>query len=177
MNKDEVFNEVMHRMEDYEGKIHQGCFYVAKTTCDVLHEQGVKASLQAGSAEWPRIRPEQDDGECDTHFGYVFSDCEQTRQRFQACLMPEMHVWVALIQEKVIIDLSTQFWPMQCLEKIGVDWPGDQPPPYLWTESGRLPPRVHYEAVPLACFMTIALLRKQFDLSRDEALRYAGGDL
>lgn len=177
MNKDEVVNEVMRRMEEYEGKIHQACLYFAKTTCDVLHEQGIRASVQAGSAQWPRIRPDQDDGVCNTHFGYVFSDCEQTRQRFQACLLPEMHCWVALLQERVIIDLTTRFWPQQCLESQKMDWPGDQPPPYLWTDSGgKLPPRVLYRPEPLACIMALTLLRKQF-LSRGGALRYAGGEL
>src|SRR4051812_33982043 len=54
--------------EHYDGgRPGQACLYWAHYTVQVLTALGVRAIIQAGSASWPRLRPDQDDGVSPTH--------------------------------------------------------------------------------------------------------------
>lgn len=48
------------------------CLYLAAEMVLALQDAGyTDVWLQAGSASWPRLRPEQDHGVSDTHFSYA----------------------------------------------------------------------------------------------------------
>ena len=75
------------------GRAGQACLYWAHYTVEVLKALGIRAIIQAGSASWPRLRPDQDDGVSPTHHSYVWEqDSVVTTARLAASQMPELHV-------------------------------------------------------------------------------------
>lgn len=123
------------------------CFFYGVKTVLVLRQAGVRVILQAGSCQWPRIRPDQDDGVCATHFGYVWSPREEpSRRAMRLGVMMEMHVWAADPEANEIIDFTSGFFPEQAKSIGGFDWPGDPPPPFFWGGPNIMPPGAHYEA-------------------------------
>lgn len=105
--------------------------------------------LQGGSATWPRLRPEDDDGVIGTHFGYEWSDGPATSiailtGNFSAV---ECHFWLGVLQPgspDQLVDFTTWGLPTQARITAGLDWPGITPPPYLW--SHKLPDGWGYRA-------------------------------
>lgn len=153
-----------------DGAIGGTCLQTAAFACKALMRRGLQPLLQAGSASWPTRRPDQDDGQCNTHFSYVFSPddpevMETLRtgrvQKFglgggqTAVATPEMHCWVVLPSNNELIDLTTGEWPMMAACH-GEEWPGDPPPDYLWCPLGRIPERVYY--APHESAIRVALL-------------------
>jgi hypothetical protein len=137
------------------GRPSQACLYWAHYTVEVLTALGIRAIIQAGSASWPRVRPDRDDGVSPTHHSYVWEpDSAVTKARVAAGEMPELHVWAAIPARGEIIDMTTRYWPKQCRLIQGLDWPGDQPPSYFWGAAGELPEGVLYapdmQAIALA---------------------------
>lgn len=131
--------------------------------------------IQAGSAQWPRIPPEMDDGHSPTHFAYEW-DADSPAARLirsgivpvvrradnvVAASLPEMHVWLACPDTGEIIDFTTALWPAACLATIGEEWPGPRPPEYLWTFGSRLPAGVNYIPDREAIDIVILILRQQ----------------
>lgn len=49
--------------------------------------------------------------------------------------LPEMHVWVAVPANNLIIDLTSGQFPVQCKRLIGLDWSGPIPPNHLWCKA------------------------------------------
>jgi hypothetical protein len=81
------------------------CLYYAHPTIATLRKHGYQAVIQAGSLQWPRIRPEDDDGVMNTHFAYEWSPHEPASAMSVALgNLPEMHVWVGLIDSQEITD-------------------------------------------------------------------------
>ena len=132
--------------EHYDGgRPGQACLYWACYTVQVLKALGVRAIIQAGSASWPRLRPDQDDGVSPTHHSYVWEpDSAVTKARLAAGAMPELHVWAAIPDRGEIIDMTTRYWPHQCWLSQQRDWPGDKPPTYFWGTANELPEGVLY---------------------------------
>lgn len=127
------------------------CLYLTLCVIEVAYHQGIKLSPQAGSASWRRVRPDQDDGVCCTHFSYMWEpDNPQTMWRLTMGMLPEMHVWAADPERREIIDLTTRDLPQQCSELAHMDWPGDKPPDHLWCGFEGLPEGTHYTADRLA---------------------------
>jgi hypothetical protein len=138
--------KTFRRVKPANIKASGACLVWSFATLAVLTSKNIRAVLQAGTCMWPRIRPEQDDGICDTHFGYQWSPA--TKESLIAVAngkMPEIHIWVAIPKTQTIIDFSTREFPNQCKELIGQDWPGDRPPKYLWCTVDELPERVLYK--------------------------------
>lgn len=110
------------------------CLYLAYFGALELAGIGFRPLLQAGSAGWPRVRPEGDDGAVMTHFSYVWAPEEEKSRRARASgLMPEMHVWIGLPDTEEIVDFSTGLFPVQAKKLMGYDWPEDLlPPDYFW---------------------------------------------
>lgn len=122
----------LHLMPEHKD-LHGACLYLAAMTADKLRSMGARCLLQAGSATWLRIRPDQDDGVVMNRFGYEF-DPEKAGPGFRdgmVCL-PEMHCWAAIPDGPQLIDLTTGSQPLMCKRTTGADWPGDPPPDYLW---------------------------------------------
>lgn len=130
------------------------CVWWAHFTVEALNERGVRAVLQAGTSYWPRLRPEQDDGVSDNAFGYQFTPGEGNIKKLVMAQFPEMHCWAAIPATDEIIDLTAGFFPTQAKTLGGYDWPGEQPPSYLWCEASKIPEgvvyRPHMEAIKLA---------------------------
>ena len=127
------------------------CFYLTLCVIEVAQHHHLRLVPQAGSASWPRIRPEQDDGVCNTHFSYMWeADNLYTKMKLTMGSLPEVHVWAADPQRQEIIDLTTGHIPHQCKELTGMDWPGDEPPDHFWCGWEGLTENTLYRADPLA---------------------------
>jgi hypothetical protein len=139
-----------------------GCVLWAEATRQVLREQlGIQSFLQAGTANWPIIPDDLDDGVCCTHFGYVFEK-DVAFQRFNQGLLPELHAWVVVPEHEEIIDLTTGYQPLQCKRMIGKEFhPRVLPPSYLWCKWNNLPDGWRYRADPIATAMASLLIQKE----------------
>jgi hypothetical protein len=108
----------------------------------MFNSLGIKAWIQAGSISWPMIAKEEDDGVCSTHFSYMWEGFTPHNVNRLACrLLPEMHVWVALPDERQVVDFSTGELPEQA-KRAGFVWTGPKPPDYLW--DTHIPEGVRY---------------------------------
>jgi hypothetical protein len=171
IQKDVLYEEVVERVHGDPTLMAMPpsarCFYYGIRGVEILRKAGLPAVLQAGSCTWPRIRPEQDDGKIMTHFGYLWSPHEPASQRALALgVMPEMHVWAADPEANEIIDFSTGFFPEQAKALVGMDWPGDPPPTYLWSGPTTMPRGAQYEpnidAIKFALLAAAKLYGKTF---------------
>lgn len=171
--KDYVIQTTRYRMEQWwneqpdnvRGPLGSYClWWVWHLTC-VLRGMDIPAQIQAGTAYWPRLREDQDDGlpTTKTQYGYKFTDCAANVVQIVILhQMPEMHAWVGIPGVEgfppTIIDATTQWWPELCKLRTGMDWPGDNPPPYFW--SDKVPHGVmyapHREAIKL-CYQVFYL--------------------
>jgi len=129
-------------LEDSPG----ACLYLTWATVRALAEEGIGSVMLAGSATWPRLRPDQDDGVSMTHFGYVWDlNSDDTRLTLAVGeAFPELHVWAGIPETGEYVDLTAGSFPAQCLALIGMDWPGDLPPEYLWARPDQFPEGVMY---------------------------------
>jgi hypothetical protein len=120
------------------------CLYYAKETIAVLARHGRKAVIQAGSLQWPCLRPGDDDGVVSTHFAYMWSPNNIT-SAFSVALgnLPEMHCWVGLLEEQEIVDFSVRHLKTAAAA-LGVSWTAANPPPYLWCSVGDIPDDIWY---------------------------------
>lgn len=134
------------------------CILVSALTFDLLNQLGIKAFVQAGTSCWPRV--DHDDGVSPTHMSYVWELSNDTFTRLQSNILPEVHAWVVVPDDRVIIDLTTLFWPKQCEITINTNWPGKLPPKYLWCSYDQIPPNVIYE-----CHKTALVLLKDYFLT------------
>jgi hypothetical protein len=111
---------------------------------------------QAGTASWPRIRMEDDDGEVMTHFSYVFdAHHEMTAMSLALRQLPEMHCWLALPETGEVIDLSAGFQAEACEKHSGHLWEAPPPPSYYWFPVTGGPEHVHYDPDPVATRIAI----------------------
>jgi hypothetical protein len=131
--------------------------------------------IQAGSAQWPRIPPEMDDGASPTHFAYEWHPHSGVTTLLRsgvipvgrradgqvAASLPEMHVWLGCPDTGEIIDFSTGLWPAACAATLGLDWPGPLPPDYFWDFGARRPAGVNYLPDRDAIETVIMVLRMQ----------------
>lgn len=116
-----------------------GCVYQAITLQQVLIHAGYKeVMLQAGTINWPRMKPEEDDGEIGTHFSFEWQGPnERNEDLVMGGILPEMHVWLAHRRPDTIIDLSTNSFKERA-ELMGLSWTAPEPPPYLWHTLAQL---------------------------------------
>jgi len=150
MDKESIYREVKRRVDSDpccpEKRQGGDCFFTAMYAVQVLRQHGHRAIIQAGSCQWPRVKPAQDDGKMTTHFGYQWSPNEVLSQIAVASdLMPEIHIWAALPVSGQIVDFSTGLFPEQARQFLGVDWPGEQPPQFFWGTKEELPEDVVYK--------------------------------
>lgn len=168
-----ILNKARRRMEAWyaskkgeEGWIGGHCLWWAYFTCQVLVEHGVPAILQAGTAYWPRLTPEQDDGTSDaTQFGYQYTPGPFNYVELARGKLPEMHVWAGVVASQTIIDLTAGYFPDQAKLLGGYDWPGVRPPNYYWGPAKDLPRgcvyEPHLEALKIACALIRAATMKE----------------
>ena len=136
------------------------CLYYARETIAVLRHHGHKAVLQAGSMQWPIIKPEDDDGVCNTHFAYMWEpDHPLSVIATKFGLLPEIHVWVGLVETQEVVDFSTRYFK-EAAEERDLKWQTEDPPKYLW--SHELPPLVRYVPDRDATIFAMKLLIESF---------------
>ena len=137
--------------------------------------------LQAGSAFWPRIRPEDDDGVVSTHFGYRWNGVDDplTASFLAAGRLPELHVWLALsptfcpvVDGPVLIDPTTGDWPERA-SLADLEWTAAQPPEFLWATEAEYDALagVSYRADPVACEVADDLASREIYPTLATALR------
>jgi len=122
------------------------CLYWAHYGLQVLKEAGIEVCLQAGSAYWPRVdNPRETPEHVMTHFGYKWEpDSNLSRLSVRLGHLPEMHIWLGIVETQELVDFSTGTWPQACRDRIG-EWETQDPPPYYWGPPGNLPEDVVYE--------------------------------
>jgi hypothetical protein len=154
MNDRPAIKEIRRRLVGLENKPGM-CLHVAHHTADVLSRYGYQVVIQAGSLQWPRIQRHEDDGVMSTHYSYMWSP-ETPESHLSVALgcLPEMHVWVGILDTQEIVDFSTR-WLKQAAEGMGLAWTADEPPEFLWCSAKKMPDWVVYtpvrEATIYAC--------------------------
>ncbi len=139
------------------------CLYYAHHTAAVLWHHGVPAVIQAGSLQWPRVRREEDDGEINTHFAYMWTP-GSVESALSAAMgnLPELHVWVGILDSQEIVDFTTRHLVSAALERHMI-WTARRPPPYLWCPANSLPDWVVYTPNRDASIYACTVLTQLFD--------------
>lgn len=145
--KQSVYRAVCELYQQRYGEDHMSrgsCMYWANCGGTILRTMGLRVLPQAGSMQWPILPKHLDDGKKDTHFTYLWSPNDPA-SKFAVAMgqLPEIHVWLGLPDENMIVDFSTKFFPQQA-EEYGLKWQTPLPPDFLWTPADQLPERVHY---------------------------------
>jgi hypothetical protein len=161
-NRAKVIKEIerhVGRLEDRPGL----CLYYAHHTAAVLHKHGYQATIQAGSLQWPRIRPEDDDGVMNTHFAYEWSPRDPASAISVAMgNLPEMHCWVGIVDRQEIVDFTTRHLKTAAVS-LGLAWSAAEPPTHLWCPAKGLPDWVVYRPNREASIYAAILLKRLFD--------------
>ena len=137
------------------------CAYFALFGMIELKELGLKPCIQGGSAFWPRVpEPENTPESVATHYGYQWEPgSEMSKMAVKMGCLPEMHIWIGLVETQELVDFSTTSWPTSASNR-GVEWFGDRPPGYVWCQPEGLPKYVRYEADPIATRVAARYLSK-----------------
>ncbi len=139
------------------------CLFYAHQAASVLWKHRYRVVIQAGSLQWPRVRREEDDGQMNTHFSYMW-----TPGAYDSALsvavgnLPEMHVWVGILDSQEIVDFTTRHL-RAAGEARGMAWSAADPPPYLWSLAAALPDWVVYQPDRDASIYACTLLKRLFD--------------
>lgn len=135
------------------------CFYLADAVVRAAREHGHRLIIQAGTAYWPRVTDETDDGEEPNQFGYCWESTFEDGLAYVAKhgTLPEMHVWAADPAAQEIVDLSIGQLPSLCEALAGLPWKAPEPPRWVWQPFGDFPDLTSYvptmEATALALFI------------------------
>ena len=139
------------------------CLYYAHHTAAVLWQHGLPAVIQAGSLQWPRVRREDDDGQIDTHFAYMWTPTSPESALSVALgNLPEMHVWVGILNSQEIVDFTTRQL-RSAAEARGMAWTAADPPRYLWCPAAGTPDWVVYGPDRDASIYACTILKRLFD--------------
>lgn len=144
------------------------CIYWACAVGVALLENKIRGVVQAGSASWPFIEMENDDGISATNYSYVWDKNAGTcvvnvMTILHTVLMPELHAWVGIPETQEVIDPTTRFLKNN-VKAAGFEWKRKQDPPqYFWDH--KLPANTIYEVCPVATRYVLNLI-KQIDSER-----------
>lgn len=176
--RDEIYRRTLAAVESEVGSVLAcHCLEFAWQSYRIIKEWpgAPRTIIQAGSAQWPRIPPELDDGVSPTHFAYEWDPDSAIARLVQSGIMPlirrgdgnvagslpEMHVWLGCPDTGEIIDFTTGLWPSACMATLGQEWLAPRPPDYFWHFGTRLPEGVRYIAARAAIETVIAILHRQ----------------
>lgn len=160
MNKQEIVDTIEQKLFSLPNR--EGlCLYYAGTVMETLQSYGYKALIQGGSLLWPRIKPEEDDGVMDTHFSYMWSpETLESQIAMSLGALPEMHVWVGLIDTQEIVDFSTRHLKEAATNR-GHKWIANDPPSYFW--GNQLPDWVRYRPNVEASLLALEIWKQSKD--------------
>jgi hypothetical protein len=124
--------------------IGRGCVWLSHCMADVLKEQGIRATVLAGSASFLAVPDHLDDGVIPTHYSYQYDPHSVWTMDGP---IPEVHCWTMAMWQghAVLIDLTTPYVPDLC-EGIGVKWRTPRPLSYLWAYRHQIPKGWVYES-------------------------------
>ena len=147
------------RLEDRPGL----CLYYAHHVAAVLWRHGYRAVIQAGSLQWPRVRRDEDDGVMNTHFAYEWTpQTPASAMSIALGNLPEMHVWVGLVEQQEIVDFTTRHLKASAIA-LGMTWTAADPPAYLWCPANQTPDWVVYRPNRDASLYACNLLKRLFN--------------
>jgi hypothetical protein len=139
------------------------CLFTAHHTARVLWQHGQRAVIQAGSLQWPRIKRSEDDGVVNTHFAYVWTPgALDSAVSVALGNLPEMHVWVGLMESQEIVDFTTRHLKTAAADH-GMSWSAGDPPAYLWCPANETPDWVVYRPDRDASIYACTVLKRLFD--------------
>ncbi len=157
-DRDEIFCRTRDKVLEEQGSLVGQCLSFAWHGYETIrsYPNAPQVVIQAGSASWPRIPMEHDDGKIMTHLSYQFEfDSASTTQFLGKLLgvsenseedtpysLPEIHIWLALPESKELVDFTIGTWPLACEGILGEPWLAPPPPEYFW--GSVLPPFVRY---------------------------------
>jgi hypothetical protein len=119
--------------------------------------------IQAGSLQWPRVLRSEDDGVMNTHFAYQWTPgAYDSAVSVAMGNLPEMHVWVGLLDSQEIVDFTTRHLTLAAARR-GMAWTAPRPPSYLWCPANGLPDWVVYRPNRDASIYACTLLKRLFD--------------
>jgi len=146
----------------YAGPAHAACLYWAANVIQIASRYGVRLIPQAGSASWARVPLAEDDGVIATHFSYEWQgiDAAPTRAAIDAGVLPELHVWAADPRAMEIVDLTTGYQALQCVERIGLEWRTPPLPAWLWAGRAGLPEGTVYRPAEDATRFVVGLITR-----------------
>lgn len=138
------------------------CLHYAHAAATALWEAGERPVIQAGSLQWPALAREDDDGISPTHFSYLWDPSHHLSRHARANgLLPEMHVWVGLVDHQELIDFSTRDLRRHA-GLTPIRWTEPEPPAYLWCQVASIPDRVIYDLNRDATILASQLLFKTY---------------
>lgn len=118
------------------------CLHLAIALGRELARHGIRAVLQAGSAQWRCM--DEDDGVSPTHFAYMWELSAQTKQRVAENKLPELHCWIGIPSTQEIVDISTRHLVEEAERRAGIKWTAPLPPDYIWAGAKNFPQDCHY---------------------------------
>ena len=161
-NRERAIADIERGIGQIENR-HGLCLYLANHTVETLLRHGYQAVIQAGSLQWPRIRPEGDDGKINTHFAYMWTPQEPASDLSVAMgNLPEMHVWAGIVDSQEIVDFSTKHLK-EAASACGMTWTAKDPPRYLWCSTKSLPHWVVYRPDRDATIYACRLIKRLFN--------------
>ena len=138
------------------------CLHYAHHTAVTLWKHGLQAVIQAGSLQWPRVRHEDDDGQMNTHFAYMWTPHDPMSAMSVALgNLPEMHVWVGIVDRQELVDFTTRHLK-RAAAPLG-PWTATDPPSYLWCPANQTPDWVVYRPDRDASLYACTILKRLFD--------------
>lgn len=116
----------------------------------LLRHGAIAASFQGGSAFWPVVKPECDDGVSPNRYGYEWTLTDAVT-RLMAGEVPEVHAWVAFafpVSQVWILDLSAGSFARLGAAALGIAPAAVLPTPeaFWHRASDSLPFEVEYRA-------------------------------
>ena len=139
------------------------CLYITHAVATVLHNEGLRPIIQAGSLQWPIIPRDEDDGVSNSHFAYMWDPMHPRSIAARAVgMLPEMHVWLGLLDPPTLIDFSTRDLRVLA-EASGLIWRSGDPPEFLWATEEEMPDWVVYTPNRDATLYACMILKSLFD--------------
>jgi hypothetical protein len=133
------------------------CLHWAIAAEEVIFNQGLRACINAGTANWKaNDRP----APYPTHVGHFWQGLGQQTicdLFLKRGILPEMHCWIAFPDEQVIFDPTTA-WLKDLAEEQGIPWTEPDPPESLWCDVDSLPDGWMYVANRSATMLAYQLL-------------------
>lgn len=137
------------------------CLYLTAGVIAAAGRRGHRLVPQAGTCYWPRVTKKTDNGVEPNVFGYEWSPSEDASRVSMALGgLPEMHVWAGDPKTQEVVDLSTKFFPRQCMKLLEQDWKAPEPPDFFWGPFSELPELCVYQPDEEATKLAVSLFSK-----------------